>query len=65
MTKKQVGINMLANIFSFMVSFGINFFFTPFLIKNVGIEAYSFMPMTGKMCIRDSISTQTSQICNK
>lgn len=49
MSKKQIGINMIANIFAFVVSMGINLFFTPFLIKTVGIEAYSFLPMTGNI----------------
>ena len=47
--KKQIGINIIANLISFSVGFMINFFFTPFLINTVGIEAYSFMPMTANI----------------
>lgn len=45
MNKKQMSINMLANVVSFTVSFGINFLFTPYLIKTIGKEAYGFYPL--------------------
>lgn len=44
--KKQIGINMIANLTWFLVGLAINFFFMPYLIGTVGIEAYSFMPLT-------------------
>lgn len=46
MKNKQLAINMIANIFSFVVSLGINFFFTPYLIRTIGKEAYSFFPLS-------------------
>lgn len=45
MKNKQLTINMVANVFSFAVNMGINFFFTPYLIRTVGKEAYSFFPL--------------------
>ncbi|MFZ4454879.1 MAG: hypothetical protein ACOYOT_01530 [Bacteroidales bacterium] len=45
MAKKQLAINMTANFVAFLVQFGINFFFTPYLIRTVGKEAYSFFPL--------------------
>ncbi|MCB2353562.1 lipopolysaccharide biosynthesis protein [Clostridium estertheticum] len=42
MPKKQIFINMLSNIFNFVISLGISFFFTPYLISTVGKEAYGF-----------------------
>jgi len=45
MKNKQLAINMIANIFAFVVNIGINFFFTPYLIKTIGKEAYSFFPL--------------------
>ena len=45
MKNKQLAINMVANIFAFIVNLGINFFFTPYLIKTIGKEAYSFFPL--------------------
>ncbi|MGG7200409.1 lipopolysaccharide biosynthesis protein [Clostridium butyricum] len=45
MKNKQLTINMMANIFSFAVNIGISFFFTPYLIRTVGKEAYGFFPL--------------------
>ncbi len=45
MKNKQLAINMIANIFAFIVNLGINFFFTPYLIRTIGKEAYSFFPL--------------------
>lgn len=45
MAKKQLAVNMAANFVAFIVQFGINFFFTPYLIRTVGKEAYSFFPL--------------------
>jgi O-antigen/teichoic acid export membrane protein len=45
MKNKQLAINMAANIFAFIVNLGINFFFTPYLIRTIGKEAYSFFPL--------------------
>jgi O-antigen/teichoic acid export membrane protein len=45
MSRKQVGINMIANIVAFLVSFAINFFLTPYMIKVLGKEAYGFYPL--------------------
>jgi O-antigen/teichoic acid export membrane protein len=45
MRNKQLAINMIANIFAFSVNIGINFFFTPYLIRTIGKEAYSFFPL--------------------
>ena len=41
MTKnKQLAINIIASIFAFAMSAGINFFLSPFIVGNVGEEAY-------------------------
>ncbi len=45
MKNKQLTINMAANMFAFIVNIGINFFFTPYLIRTIGKEAYSFFPL--------------------
>lgn len=45
MSRKQVGINMIASIASFIVSFAINFFLTPYMIRVLGKEAYGFYPL--------------------
>lgn len=41
--KKQTMINMIAQVSSFFVTLGINFFLTPFIVKNIGKEAYGFV----------------------
>lgn len=40
---KQLIINMSAQVVAFLVNFGISFFLTPFVIANVGSEAYGFV----------------------
>jgi O-antigen/teichoic acid export membrane protein len=57
MAKKQFAINMLANITAFAIQFGINFFFTPYLIRTVGKEAYSFFPLANSFISYVSILT--------
>lgn len=46
MNKKQLIINLLANIVSFSSSLLISFFLTPYLIATLGKEAYAFYPMS-------------------
>lgn len=57
MAKKQLAINMLANIVAFLIQFGINFFFTPYLIRTVGKEAYGFFPLANSFISYASIFT--------
>lgn len=45
MSKKRLLINIISNIISLMVNVGISFFLTPYLINNVGKEAYGFFPL--------------------
>ena len=40
---KQMSINIIASIVSFGVTIGINFFLTPYLVKEVGTDAYGFI----------------------
>lgn len=46
MGKKQLIINLFANIVSFSSSLIISFFLTPYLISTIGKEAYGFYPMS-------------------
>ena len=43
--KKQVAINMVANIVSYSANILISFVLTPFLINTLGKETYSFYPI--------------------
>ena len=45
-TKKQLAINMIANIVAFCVQFGVNFFLTPYIVKQLGSEAYGFVTLS-------------------
>lgn len=42
---KQLSINLIAQVVAFFVNFGINFFLTPFVLDNVGREAYGFVSL--------------------
>lgn len=46
MGKKQLAINLIANIIAFATSLMISFILTPYLISNVGKEAYAFYPIS-------------------
>ena len=41
--KKRFAINAFAQIFSFVVSLGITFFLTPYIVSNLGTAAYGFV----------------------
>ncbi|MFG6340472.1 MAG: hypothetical protein K1W31_19320 [Lachnospiraceae bacterium] len=50
MTKnKQLAINIAASMFAFAVSAGINFFLSPFIVENVGEEAYGFVNLSNNI----------------
>ena len=42
---KQLFINIIASFVSFGVGMGINFFLSPYIIENVGTEAYGFVQL--------------------
>ncbi len=44
-TKKQLAINMGASITCFIINLIINFFLSPYIIANVGTEAYGFVSL--------------------
>lgn len=43
---KRLIINIVATCISFIVSFGISFFLTPFIVKSLGAAAYGFVGLT-------------------
>ena len=43
---RQMSINIIASIVSFAVTVGINFFLTPYLVKELGTEAYGFIGLS-------------------
>lgn len=40
---KHLAINMAASIVTYAVSLGISFFISPYIVKNVGVDAYGFI----------------------
>lgn len=54
---KQIAKNMFFNVGSFAINLFISFFFTPYLIRTVGKEAYSFFPLANNMIGYTSIIT--------
>ena len=40
---KQLVINMSASFITYIVTFGINFFLSPYIVKSVGVDAYGFI----------------------
>lgn len=43
--KKQFAINLIAQVTSFVVTMGISFFLSPYIVKTVGEEAYGFVTL--------------------
>lgn len=42
----QLVINMISSFIAFMVSFGIQFFLTPYVVSKLGVEAYGFLGLS-------------------
>lgn len=55
--KKQIGLNMIANIISYSSNIIISFILTPFLINTLGTETYSFYPIANTIVSYMSILT--------
>ena len=45
MARKQLGLNLVANITSYMIATGISFFLTPYIVTTIGPEAYGFVAL--------------------
>jgi hypothetical protein len=41
-SKKKFAINGIAQVFSFLVSIGITFFLTPYIVSRLGAAAYTY-----------------------
>ncbi|MBR2012985.1 MAG: MATE family efflux transporter [Clostridia bacterium] len=55
--KKQLSVNLIANIASYSVNIIISFFLTPYLIRVLGKETYSFYPIANNFVQYMSIVT--------
>lgn len=58
-SKKQIGINMIANIVSYSANIIVSFILTPFLINNLGKETYSFFPIANTIVVYMSVLTNS------
>ncbi len=56
-SKKQISINMIANILSYSSNLVISFVLTPFLINSLGKDVYSFYPLANNFVSYLSIIT--------
>lgn len=57
MNKKRMAINMVANVIGLMVTFGISFLLTPFIVKNIGSEAFGFVSLANNFVSYGQIAT--------
>lgn len=54
---KQIARNLIFNTASFAINLAISFFFTPYLIRTLGKEAYGFFPLVNNIISYSSILT--------
>lgn len=54
---KQLTINLVSNIIAFIVTMGINFFLTPFIVKRLGNEAYGYIGLANNFISFASLFT--------
>ncbi|MBR2786955.1 MAG: hypothetical protein IKD76_05645 [Clostridia bacterium] len=55
--KKRFAINMVATIVAFIVNLGINFILSPYIIENVGVDAYGFVTLANNFVNYTSLIT--------
>lgn len=54
---KQLARNMIFNSMLFIINLGISFFLTPYIVKEIGREAYGFIPLISNMIGYTSVIT--------
>ena len=57
MKKKELLINMISSIVSFVITMGISFFLTPFIVGKLGREAYGFIGLINNIISYASVVT--------
>ena len=55
--KKRLAVNMIATLIAFAVNLGINFFLSPYIIENVGMDAYGFVSLANNFVMYASLIT--------
>ena len=56
-SNQQLGLNMAASFLSLVVTFGISFFLSPYIVKTVGVEAYGFVGLANNFISYASLIT--------
>lgn len=56
-SNRQLGINMIASVFSFIVTYAIYFFLTPYIVKGLGVAAYGFVGLSNQIIGYSSLIT--------
>ena len=56
-SKKKFAINGIAQVFSFLVSIGITFFLTPYIVSRLGAAAYGFVGLASNFVSYAQIAT--------
>lgn len=54
---KQLIINMSASLFAYVVLLGINFLLSPYIVKNVGVDAYGFVGLANNFVSYAALAT--------
>jgi len=57
MSKRGLAINLSSNIISFFVATGISFFLSPYIVRNVGAEAYGFVSLANNFVTYIALAT--------
>lgn len=57
MFNKELIINMISSIVAFIINMGINFILSPYIINNVGVEAYGFISLANNFINYASLLT--------
>lgn len=55
--KQSIALNLAASFITYIVTFGINFFLSPYIVKTVGVEAYGFVNLANNFISYASLIT--------
>lgn len=56
-TNQKLALNLSASFIAYVVSFGISFFLSPYIVKTVGVEAYGFVSLANNFISYASLIT--------
>lgn len=57
MENKELRINIIASLIAFIVNMGINFILSPYIIQNIGVDAYGFVSLANNFINYASLLT--------